>query len=780
MNGLVGSSIQRVEDARILSGRGRFVDDLKLPHMVCAAFVRSPVAHARIARVDADRARALPGVVAVFTGAEIAELTEPMRAEGAAVNFAGAPYRALAVDKVRFVGDPIALVLAETRALAEDACEFVDVELSPLDPVASVTAALAPDAPLVFEELESNIVGEVVWEHGDLEGAFAAADRVISRTLVQPRMGNNPIECRAIVASYEAWSGELTLYAQSQSPHLHRSIIAALVRHPLERMRVLVGDVGGSFGLKMTVAREWVAVAAASKALGRPVKWTEDRNEHLAAAGHAREETAELEAAVLTDGTLLGLRVRLVMDHGAYPALPMPGLLYANAMRILIPGPYRLRGLRFHALGVGTNKSSYVAFRGPWAVETWLREVLVDAVARELGLDPVDVRRTNTIRLDEQPTRMVTGPTHDGMAAEVSLERAVDRIGYVEFRAEQERARAQGRHLGVGFSTFIEAAPGPPDFRTEVGFGWVPERMEVRIEPDGHVTAVTAQSPHGQGHETTVAQVVADTLGVPFEHVRVVTGDTRVTPFSVVGTGGSRAATLASGAALNAAGKVRQKVLDAAAHLLEANPDDLDLVNGVISVRGSPEVALPLSQVARTAYFAPGLMPPGTPLGLQAVGDFAPVASGWALATHACVVEVDVETGAIAILRYVVVEDCGDLINPAIVEGQVRGGTVQGISAALLEHARYDDDGAFVTDNLLWDYSLPSVMDLPAIEIEHLHLPPIGEVNFRGVGEGGAVGAPAAVTNAIADAISPFGVEVTELPITPSRLLSLIARGRAR
>jgi carbon-monoxide dehydrogenase large subunit len=453
----------------------------------------------------------------------------------------------------------------------------------------------------------------------------------------------------------------------------------------------------------------------------------------------------------------------------------MPGLLYANAMHILIPGAYRLRGVRFEAVGVGTNKASYIAFRGPWAVETWVREVLIDAVSRELGLDPVDVRRANTIRLDEQPTQMVTGPTHDGMAAELSFERAVDRIGYVEFRAEQERARAQGRYLGVGFSTFVEASPGPPDFRTYVGFGWAPERMEARIEPDGHVTVVTAQSPHGQGHETTVAQVIADTLGVPFEHVRVVTGDTRVTPFSVVGTGGSRAATLASGAALTVARKVRQQALELAAHLLEANPADLDLVDGVISVHGSPDVTMPLAQVARTAYFAPGLLPRGTPLGLQAVGDFVPVVSGWALATHACVVEVDVEVGTVKVLRYVVVEDCGDLINPAIVEGQIRGGTVQGISAALFEHAIYDDEGNLVTDNLLWDYTLPTVMDLPRIEIEHLELPPIGEVNFRGVGEGGAVGAPAAVTNAVADAI---GVDVTELPITPNRVLELVTRER--
>jgi carbon-monoxide dehydrogenase large subunit len=510
--------------------------------------------------------------------------------------------------------------------------------------------------------------------------------------------------------------------------------------------------------------------------LGRPVKWIEDRSENLMAGGQAREETLEIEAAVDADGTIRGLAVTFTMDQGAYPALPMPISLYPDMVRVLLPNAYRVPAYRFVGRVAFTNKDHYVSYRGPWASETWARERMLDLIAEELGIDRVEVRRRNLYLADEMPTAMVTGPTLAALTVRETLDRAVAVCDYDRFPAVQRAARAEGRLLGLGVATFIEIAPGPPNFAGLVGFDLQTERATVRVEPDGGVLVLTGQSPHGQGHETTLAQVVADELGAPLDRVRVVHSDTRLTPFLVVGTGGSRAATMASGAVLGAAREVRGQVLAIAAEALEASSEDLEITDGRVYVRGSPASALTLSDVATRAYLMPSTLPPGMAPGLAASHDFRiPDGGGWAQATHCCTVEVDPATGHVAILRYVVVEDCGTMINPAIVEGQIRGGVAQGIGGVLYERSAYGADGQFLASTLL-DYLLPAATEVPDIEIHHLESAPTHEVNFRGVGEGGAIGAPAALTNAIADAI---GVPVTECHLPPSRVLELLEHATA-
>jgi carbon-monoxide dehydrogenase large subunit len=767
----IGTSIQRVEDNRVLTGRGRYVDDVSLPGMLHAAFVRSPHAHARITHLDVSRAARMPGVVAVLTGADMQRLSAPMTIQSLP-GFKSPQFLPLATDRVRFVGDPVALVVAESRYLAEDAGDSVEVGYEPLEPVASIEHALDPARPALFDDIGSNVVFEDSHTYGDVDGAFAAAERVVSHTFRQHRYANVPMETRGCVAHFEPATGELTYHVATQSPHGVRFTLAGLLHQPAHLLRVVSNDVGGAFGLKGFVYREDVAVAAASKSLGRPVKWIEDRNEHLMASAHAREEDVAVEFAVNNDGTLLGIKAHMTMNQGSYPLLPFPSALFASIVRVMLPGPYRVRGYRFDTTVVASNKAPYVAYRGPWEVETWVRERMLDLIARELNLDPVEIRRKNMVTADEQPTPMITGPSLERMSARQTLDRTLELMDYAGFRQQQRAAREQGRFRGLGIATFIEAAPGPRNFGDALGFSLGKERAHVRLEPDGRLTVITAQMPHGQSHETTLAQVAADEMGVPFEHVKVLYGDTRYTPFSLIGTGGSRSATMASGAVLYGTRKVKETVLQIAAGMLEASPADLEIEDAMIRVKGAPQRMLPLAQVATMAYLAPQHLPPGVEPNVEVDHDFDGDEGGWAQATHACWVEVDRDTGQVKIDRYLVVEDCGTMINPAIVEGQVRGGVAQGIGGVLYEHAAYDEDGQFMAGTFM-DYLLPTTTEIPTIEIDHLETPPISPVNFRGVGEGGAIAAPAALTNAIEDALAPLGVRITEQWLPPTRILEL-------
>jgi carbon-monoxide dehydrogenase large subunit len=768
INNLIGASVKRVEDPRFLTGQGHYIDDFTFPGMTHAAFLRSAYAHARFT-IDASAARALPGVIAVFTAEDFASMINPIVVDASLPGSKPLPHTALATDKVRFVGDLIALVVAESRYVAEDALGLIQVDYDPLAPVPTVEVAQDPQSALLYEDIGDNIAYHGTFTNGDIDGAFGAADRVVRRTFRQHRYINVPMETRGGIALYDAAAGDLTYYASSQAPHAMRFFLGMQLNLPSHHIRVIAPDIGGAFGLKIGIYREDILVAAAAMKTGRPVKWIEDRRENLTAGGHAREEDLTLEAAVKEDGSILGLKVNMTLDAGAYSVLPINPAVFTYIVRVVLPGPYRFQAYQFDATVALTNKAPYIAYRGPWAVESWVREVLIDNIAKELGLDPIDVRYRNMLTKDEQPYKIASGVTIDRISARETLDRALELVDLPRLRAEQQRQRDEGRLVGFGLATFIEPAPGGAAFMADLGES-SKEMATVRIEADGHITVFTAQSPHGQSHETTLGQVVATELGVPLEHVKVIHGDTLVTPFSFNGTGGSRAATFASGAALFAAREVRDKLLNIASAVMEADPADLELVNATIGVKGVPQKAIPLAQIAMMVYASPGQLPPGSPSELVATYAYDGGEGGFSQATHCCWVEIDRQTGKVDITRYLVVEDCGTMINPAVVEGQVRGGTAQGIGGVLYEHAVYDENAQFLTATFM-DYLVPTAMEIPPIEIEHLETPPISPVNFRGVGEGGAICAPPAITNAISEAL---GVSITQLPLTPTRILELL------
>jgi aerobic carbon-monoxide dehydrogenase large subunit len=770
-----GASVKRSEDPRILAGRGRYVDDIKLPGMLHAAFVRSPLAHARVLAVDASAARALPGVVAVLTGADLDAVTIPGQDPLFAMMAGPGPkpeYTLLATGKVRFAGDPVAVVVAESRYLAEDGCELVEVDYADLPPVISAAFALDPASPPLFANLGNNIIGpHKRSEFGDVSGTFATADRVAEFRIDVHRHQNVPMEGRGCVASYDAGSGTLTVHAATQSVHVTRMGAAMRLGIEADKVRVVAGDIGGSFGLKIGASREELAVAAASRALGRPVKWIEDRSENLTASGQAREESFNVRAAVSDDGDLLGLDVAMVVDTGAYPVM---GTMVPAIIEMMLPGPYKLAALGFESTAVTTNKASYIAYRGPWASETFVRERVLDLLAKDLGLDPLEIRLRNLAPRTDPPFIMITGRPLTGVTAKESLERIAQVVDIPAFRRRQAEERARGRYLGIGLATFIEAAPGPRSPEGPSGPMGM-EFMRLTLADDGVVTLFTGQMPHGQSHQTTLAQIAADEFGVPFEQVRVIVGDSDVVPFGL--TGGSRSATMTGGVALHGARQLKGKVLDFAAHLIEASAQDLDIVDGQVQVRGDPDSAIPVAEVARQA--ASGEFGADVDTNFEVEASFDGGEGGWSGGSHCAIVEVDAETGLVRIERYVAAEDCGALINPAVVEGQIRGGIAQGIGAVLLERSAYDQDGNYQSATFM-DYLLPTACDVPRIEIEHLQTVPLdADVNFRGVGEGGMIIAPPTLVNAIEDALTPFGVRICEQHLPPARILELIAAADA-
>src|SRR5580692_3363794 len=599
-----GASIKRSEDPRILTGAGRYVDDIKLPGMLHAAFVRSPLAHAHVLSVDVSAARALPGVIAVLTGADLEAMTVPGPDPLLALFSTGGPtpeFTLLATDKVRFMGDPVAVVIAESRYLAEDGCELVDVEYDDLPPVVNAAFALDPSSPPLFANLGDNIARPHSRnEFGDVAGTFADADRVVDFHIDVHRHQNVPMEGRACVASWDADLAAMTVYAATQSVHITRNGVATRLGIEGDKVRVLAGDIGGSFGLKIGASREELAVAAASRHLGRPVKWVEDRGENLTASGQAREESFDVRAAVSNDGDLLGLDVQMVIDTGAYPGL---GVTVPDIMQAMLPGPYKVAAMGFESTGAITNKAPYVAYRGPWASETFVRERVLNLIAKDLGLDPVEIRLRNVAARTDPPASMITGRPLVGVTTREALERVAEMVDFPAFRRRQAQARAQGRHLGIGVATFIEAAPGPRG--PEGGLGQ--ESMRLRLTDDGIVVLFTGQMPHGQSHQTTLAQIAADEFGVPFEQVRVVVGDSDVVPYGM--TGGSRSATMTGGAALHGARQLKAKVLEFASDVMEASAQDLQITDGNVWVRGDPDSAIPVSEIARQA--ASGQFPDG-------------------------------------------------------------------------------------------------------------------------------------------------------------------------
>jgi carbon-monoxide dehydrogenase large subunit len=766
----VGQSVQRKEDPRLLSGRGRFVDDVVLPGMLHACFVRSDLPRARIRGIETARAARLEGVVAVLVAAELeAVLAGPMQP----TMFVGspgpaAPLRPLAASDVRFVGDPAALVLARDRYLAEDACELVEVDYEPLEPVVDFEKA-AEATELVHPELGSNLAQEAASpEDPNLDAELEGAARVVRRVFYQHRHTNVPMETRGVVAHFEPHSGQLRVWMSSQNPHEVRLCCSRILGIPENRVRVTQSDVGGGFGQKYFMPREEMAVVLASRVVGRPVKWVEDRQENLVASNHARADRGEVTLATDDEGRFLAARLDHLEDAGAYPVGGTGGVGPFVAM--LFPGPYRMGRFGWSSRAVWTNTCGRGAYRGPWMFETLAREQMVDEVARQLGIDPLELRRRNVLRPEDLPYASPTGMVYEAISPAQTLEQAASLIGYESFRRQQAEARRAGRYLGIGTSLYVEPQTGMGALGVEAA--------AVRVDPSGSVEVFVGSGSHGQSLETTLAQVVAEHLGVGMDDVVVHQGDTESAPFGG-GTGGSRSAPVLSSACRQAALEVRAKALAIGAHLLEAAPEDLEMSDASIQVVGTPARSLPLAEVARVAYQDSDALPPGIAPGLEVISRYKAPPVMYSNACHMCTCEVDVATGVVRLLRYVVSEDCGVMINPMVVEGQIAGGVAQGIGGALYEHFVYDQDGNPLTTTFL-DYLVPTAAEVPEIEYGHVETPALTPGGHKGMGEGGAIGAPAAVFNAVADALAPLGVRLSRQPLSPSALFEAIRAAQGR
>lgn len=759
-----GQRVHRVEDARLLTGRGTYVDDIDLPGMLHAYFVRSPLPHAEISSIDTSAACAAPGVHAVFTAAELNGEAREQWHTSVGRDSPETPRPPLAEGRVRFVGDPVALVVAESRYLAEDAAELVDVEYAPLPSVVDYTRAQEATT-LVHESNGSNLIGEMAGAPAAaLHEAFAAAAHVVSETIYQNAYVPVPMEGRGLVVDYSRATDELTIYAATQAPHEVRLFCSRLLGLPEQRIRVVMRDTGGAFGQKIMVQRDEMCLMLVAPRMGVPVKWVEDRRENLLSAGQSRHEHGAVQMAFDADGSIQAAAIDFVSDCGAYPT-PWP-VGTAGLVGMLFPGPYRVPKAGFTAKTLYTNTVGRAAYRGPWQFETLAREMLLDISARRIGMDPMQLRRRNLLRADELPYTNPNGMVYDSIAPLATFEQALELLDYEGFRREQAQAREDGRFLGVGLSTYVE--PSTPSF----GY-YATEAATIRIEPSGKVNVYIAGGSTGNSIETTVVQLAADELGVHIDDVATIQGDTAVTGFGA-GAAGSRSGSMTAGAIREAARTLRERIVAIAANKLEASEADIELADSRASVRGDPSAAVPLADIAAAAYFQPASLPPNVPAGLEASARYTNrTPFVWVNATHVCTCEVDAVTGRVQLLRYIVSEDCGPMINPNVVEGQIAGGTVQGIGGVLYENLVYDEDGNPLTTTFV-DYLLPTSTEVPVIEYGHVETPSPGPGGYKGVGEGGAIGAPPAVVNAVADALSPFGVTITRLPLGPAQIAALI------
>ncbi|MEQ8718407.1 MAG: xanthine dehydrogenase family protein molybdopterin-binding subunit [Acidimicrobiales bacterium] len=761
----VGQSVARREHRPLVTGHGRYVDDVTVAGMAHAAFVRSDVARGTITAIDVEDAQAVPGVFAVYLAADLNTVCGPIHSTLMGPNAPMPPMRALAEGDVRFVGEPVAVVVAESRAVAEDAAEMVVVEVAALPAVVDPVAALTDTENLVHPEKGTNVAQAMPDTGGpDVDAAFAGAAQVVTGRFAQSRGTNVPMEPRGLVASWEPGTGEFTAHVSSQNPHEYHAHFARVLGIDHHRVRVLTDQVGGGFGQKVFVSRDETCVAVAAKLLGRPVKWIEDRRENLIAANQARNEIVDLEVAVDDDGAMVAMKARHVEDVGAYAINSHASA--SGSMSNFITGPYRIGHLGFSSTSAYTNTVGRAAYRGPWLMETTAREQMVDRVARAIGMDPLEFRRRNTVTAAEFPFSMPGGVPIDRVSLTEVLDQAAEMMDYDGFRVRQAAALSEGRHLGLGISAYIEPSG--------IAFGALAtEQANIRIDAAGKVRIMMGSGDHGQNTATTMRQLVAEYLGCDIDDVTYSQHDTTATPHGS-GTAGSRTAVIFGGAAIGASKRLREKVAEIAAHLLEASPDDIEIVGSEAFVAGTPSRSVGFAEIAAAAYLAPDRLPPGVEPGLEAVHRYRPP-SLFTLSNscHMCTVEVDAATGMVTFDRYVVSEDCGPMINPTVVEGQIVGGVVQGIGTALYENMAYDPDGNPLASTFL-DYVLPGAAEMPEIEIGHIESPSASEGGFKGVGEGGTIGAIACVANAVNDAIAPLGAHIDRLPMGPSEVLAAI------
>ncbi|MEA2433924.1 MAG: aerobic carbon-monoxide dehydrogenase large subunit [Actinomycetota bacterium] len=778
---LFGARVARVEDPRFLMGRAKYVDDITLPGMIHATFVRSPFAHAEITSINVADALNVKGVIGVRTGRDLEGVVKPIRCDPVPIHptWQTSAADAIATARVRYVGEAVAMVLAEDRYIAEDGAALVEIDYDPLEAVSTIDKAISADAPLLHDGWRDNVILKTSVSGGDVDSAFAEADGIIKMKVRTNRHAAIPLETRGTVASYDPAEELLTFWTATQAPHIVRTGIADHLGMPEHRIRVISPDVGGGFGVKAHLYPEDLALAAIAVELARPIKWIEDRREHFLASTHSREHVYDMEVAYRADGLILGMKSHIYVDCGAYSVYPWTaGMEQGMAMRIL-PGPYRIRNFEAQAWGVVTNKSTLGPYRGVARPSACFAiERAMDRVAHAVNGDPVDVRMLNLVDGSEFPYESITGLTYDSGSFKESLQKVRENIDYDEFRLIQRDARAEGRLLGIGVACFTEQTAHTTTEFVKRAAPIIPanETVAIRMDPSGKVTVHTGAHSHGQSHETTIGQIVADKLTIPLKDVRVLFGDTQTTPYGT-GTLASRTAVLSGGAAMQASGQIGERLKILGAHILEASVEDVELEEGQVRIKGAPEQNIEVAQLARFVYHRAEKLPPGFDPYLEATGayDAFPGSGTFANASQMAIVEVDPETGGVTILRYVVVEDCGPMINPTVVEGQVQGGIAQGIGGALYEELIYDDEGQLLTTTFL-DYLVPSTMEVPGIEVGHLETPsPFTIGGMKGAGEGGAIAPGAVIAAAVENAIGiANGVFVDEVPLTPERVRKLV------
>ncbi len=767
----MGERILRKEDDRFLMGRGAYVADMTPPGTVYAKFVRSPYAHARLVRIDATKALAVAGVIGVFTAMDFKGEVGNVPTAWAVTNadIKTPPYPALAKDVVRYAGEAVAVVVAESQAVAEDARDLVEVAYDPLPVVVDQEAAIRAGAPQLHAEAPTNVAFQ--WNiGGDVEPIFREADVVVRQRFVNQRLQPSAMEPRAAIAEYNAGSKELKVHVTSQNPHIHRLLLSLILGIPEQRIHVIAPDVGGGFGSKIPCYPWEAVVSALAMRLGRPVKWVEDRTENMVATIHGRDHVQYVELAAKKDGTILGIKVKALANMGAYLSTAAPGVP-TILFGFMVGGCYAIKAGRVEVTGVFTNTTPVDAYRGAGRPEAlFIVERMVDLLARKLDMDPVALRRKNFIPADKFPYQIAMGLTYDSGNYHGTLDKALKIVDYERLREEQARARKEGRLMGIGLSTYVEICGlGPSAVVVSTGFaGGLWGSSTVRLSPTGKVTVYTGAHPHGQGEETTFAQIVAQDLGIPVDDIDVVHGDTKSTPMGM-GTYGSRTTPVEGGSVALSARKVRDKARKIAAHLLEAREEDVEFKDGTFSVKGTPDAKKTIKDIAWAAYLA-DKMPPGVEPILDATTFYDPENFVFPFGAHVCVVDVDKETGEVHVRRYVAVDDCGTQINPTIVEGQVHGGVVQGLGQAMMEAAVYDENGSLLTSNFL-EYLIPSSMEVPNIETDSTVTPsPHNPIGVKGIGETGTIASSEAYVNAVVDALAPFGVEHIDMPLTPEKV----------
>ena len=765
---LIGARIKRREDPRLIQGLSHYVDDIKLVNTLHCTFLRSDYAHADIKSINTEAAEKLSGVVKVITGADIQGKVGSIPCAAEIEGLKVPDHPALAVDRVRFVGEPIAAVVAADPYIARDALDLIEVEYDELPVVVDLDKAIESDSTVIYDEFDDNIAFTMPLDAGDVDAAFAEADHVVSQRFVNQRLIPNSIEPRGVLAEYLPGEGTLTVWSSTQVPHHLKTILSLLLDFPEQLVRVIAPEVGGGFGSKLNVYPEEAVVAYLATQLRKPVKWIEKRSEGFTTTIHGRDQVDYVDMAVKNDGTITAIRAKLLANMGAYHQLLTP--IIPVLTYLMMSGAYKIPNIKLELIGVFTNKMATDAYRGAGRPEaTHIIERMVDLAAQKLGMDPKEIRFKNFPQPDEFPLEMATGVTYDSGNYQMSFNKALDAVDYASLRTRQAELRGQGRYMGIGIATYAEICGMGPSVGV-AGGGW--ESGTVRIERTGKVTVLTGVSPHGQGQETSFAQIVADEYGISIDDIVVIHGDTGRQPQGI-GTFGSRATAVGGAALIIATKQVKEKMAQIAAHMLEANADDLVFEDGNIFVQGSPGSAVTFADVATTAHVAVNL-PPDVEPGLEATHFFEPSNFTYPFGAHISIVEVDPETGEIDMQRYVAIDDCGNIINPMLVDGQVHGGIAQGLGQAMYEGAVYDENGQLLTGSFM-DYAIPKATQVPRFETEHTTTPsPVNPLGVKGVGEAGTIASSPCLVNAVVDALSPFGITDIDMPMTPNRVWQAI------